>query len=344
MATLAAASGAALSPDNQTLATIGDDSRVTTLWTYSDRTHLTKLGDVHGYGPPAFSPDGRLLATSDDLESTVLWNITNPANPTEVKVFPAAPPVLFSADSRLLASKGGVLWNIADPSHPTQWNYSLGDVTAEAISADRRTLVTLGSDTSGTDQPADLNKPGVHLWDITDPAHPAHLSFIGGPGTRAVLATDGVTLVTGDPNGVTVWDITDRAHPRVESAPLAGHFNTFGIGLALHTETQMLAVAGERDQGPSLWDLTGRTHPGRLPGPDSGDTATFSRNGRTLVTSVEPTHNGSPSVTLWDLTALQNLRQNFITIACQITEGGLNQQEWASFAPAVDYRPTCPNG
>jgi WD40 repeat protein len=119
--------GVAFSPDGRTVAVINPNLEI---WSVADPAHPRRLGyskgDIVTGADPAFSPNGRVLATSGQ-QNVILWNVTDPEpRPAQIAVLSAyssgVSAVLFSPDGHLLASGYDdgtvVLWNTADPAAP----------------------------------------------------------------------------------------------------------------------------------------------------------------------------------------------------------------------------------
>jgi WD40 repeat protein len=109
------------------------------LWNLADRSHPDRVdaftvarsandGKVHA---AAFSPDGRLIATTGDPGTAVLWDVSDASRLTRAATLGIAKwyesivyALAFAPGGRLLATgrndKTVVLWEISDPWHPTR--------------------------------------------------------------------------------------------------------------------------------------------------------------------------------------------------------------------------------
>ncbi len=229
----------AFSPDGRLLATNSDSG-------VGPYPHPVSLGTVqlwdvatrHSTGPPinavgnsahvavltglAFSPDGKMLATSGTDRMARLWNVA-----TRHQVGPPidipgkalnAGPVAFSPKGTLLATGGGDgtvrLWNVAthDQVGPpiNVASVPVGVVTV-AFSPDGRLLVTESGD--GT----------VQLWDVAT-HHQAGppisvISEGGGPGLVS-FSPDGMLLATAGRDGIQLWNVatSEQAGPPMEAS------------------------------------------------------------------------------------------------------------------------------
>ncbi len=213
--------GVALSPDGRTVVTINPSLE---MWDVADRAHPRRLaytsGDIATGADPAFSPDGRVLATAGG-GGGILWNVADPARPAKIVDLPGpggVGAIQFSPDGRMLASSYGgtvALWNIAGPARATRiatLTHQDSDVSALSFSPDGHLLASVSE--RGT----------VALWDIADPARATPLATLTipppawpnqpGPDVAVSFSPDGHLLASASDGGtVVLWNIADPAHP-----------------------------------------------------------------------------------------------------------------------------------
>jgi WD40 repeat protein len=129
---------------------------------------------------------------------------------------------------------------------------------------------------------------------VTDPAHPARLGTIPGPG--GAFFPDGRTFVARDEDATTLWDVRDPARP-VRLAIVAG-----GGEEPLSPDGAVLATG--TDAGTVLWNVTDPAHPRRIgvldgtadpADPGSVARPTFAPDSRTAATG-----RGDGGVDLFD--------------------------------------------
>jgi len=260
------------SADGRTVALLNTNLEI---WSVADPARPRRLGysmgDTAG-GPPAFSPDGRTLATGGNGGTGILWNVTDPTpRPAEIATLPdvhaAEGAFAFFPDGRTLATgyDNGtvVLWNIARPAHITR-------VSTLAIRADGPHGLSISPD-GHLLAAASTTSPGtVALWDVADPARPARIAVLTGAAGQAggisalSFSPDGHLLATASNNGTVVLrDVTRPAAPAV-------------------TATLRFTVPA--------WRFAGQATP-----PDVE--FAFSADGRTLTAIA-----GTAQVTRWDVT------------------------------------------
>ena len=303
--------GVTFSPDGTILASADSDGTVR-LWNPATGKPIGKpIGSPSPPGTPgpmstvAFSPDGKMLATTDN-NTVLLWN---PATGRLIRSFsPGNDPdgilaVAFSPDGRILATAANAgavrLWNpatgkpIGSPLQTVSPDDS--DVTGVAFSPDGKTLATASNDIS-----QETSTAVVRVWDL------ATRQPIGAP-----LQTDsanGVTGVAFSPDGTMLasadGDGTVRLSSPATGKPIGSPFQTVtqsGVsGVAFSPDGTMLASAGN-DGTVRLWNpATGKPVGAPLKtGAQHGVAAVaFSPDGKTLATAGNTDTEGT--VRLWN--------------------------------------------
>jgi WD40 repeat protein len=279
-----AASGAAFSPDGQTLAVAGEHSTV--LWDVAGKTRNRSLpghqGPVQGL---AFSPDGRLLASGGWDGRVVVWDLHGGGHPTVVTDQPG--PVFSVAFSR----DGTLAWGGADKKvsrsrwDGTRWRPlpplpgHQGPVLSVAFSPDGTRLAAGGGDGS------------VLVWDTLRPARArtltmGDLAWV----TSIAFSPDGATLASArNDHTIILWDVRS-GFPR--RPPLTSHTDQVA-SVAFSPDGSTLASGGG-DRLVILWDARGSDM--LLGHRDLVTTVAFSRDGTMLASG-----GMDGKIVIWDV-------------------------------------------
>ena len=118
--------------------------------------------------------------------------------------------VALSPDGRTVVTINTRLemWDVADRAHPRRLAYTRGDIAIgadPAFAPDGRVLATAGPG-------------GGILWNVADPARPAKIVDLPGPGGVGAVGAvqfspDGRILASSYGGTVALWNIADPAHP-----------------------------------------------------------------------------------------------------------------------------------
>jgi WD40 repeat protein len=355
----------AISPDNRILAT-GSVDQTAILWNISDPERPARLARLTGFGGDVtaltFSPDGKTLVTGSDDSRMVLWDVSDPAHPQEVASVTCPggfTSVAFSRGGTLLVAGGypvaqgqpnllaagwAALWRVSGHDRPSQLVSfkNVGTLSGPALSPDGKILV-LPDSVAGA------------VWNVTDPAHPVRLPDPDDslPVTDELNFSD---MTTFSPDGTPVattatsnsgsigaadaelWSFSEPAHAK-PLVTLSGPKQAID-SLAFHPSGNLLAAASD-DSTTAVWDVADRAQSFEVErlsaDTDSVNDAVFSPNGRLLV-------SGSSDFTtvIWDLAKLPSIAADPVTMACQITGGGMTPAQWASQASGIPYQRSCP--
>lgn len=203
---------AAFSADGTLLAT-GWGVYDVRLWLVADPHHPVG-GHVFSYEDYfAFSPTAPLLVVGGLFTAPVqVWNVRNQDRPTHITTLSGPSDLVsdlaFSPDGRTVAGEyttATELWDIGDPSHPRTLSTLAGYVGGDAVAfgPDGDTLAT------GEQSPSPGGTPSgtTHLWDITDPRHPAVYATIDS-GPVMTFGPAGEFITAGYGTTVDIWPAT----------------------------------------------------------------------------------------------------------------------------------------
>jgi WD40 repeat protein len=302
----AASADSALSPDGHLLATsAGSENTGIQLWQIQSQHGAVPLGSPlpgHDVVPQTFAwtNDGKTLITGDVKGRVVLQDTTDPRDPHV----------------------------LAYLNHP-------GGLRAVLVSANRRTLATLGIDGSAI------------VWDISDLRHPRQQHQIPSTGqagsyrSSAALSADGRFLAMGQAAGtLTLWDLQDLNRPtRLTSRATQ---NIGPVSAVTFSADGTVLASANTDGAIQLWDLSDRNNPRQIGPTRYGNqilvvSLAFLPGERTLAVQT------ITEISLLDVSMIPGIRRNAVALACQRLGGqGLDHESWSLYAPGLDYRNTCP--
>jgi WD40 repeat protein/energy-coupling factor transporter ATP-binding protein EcfA2 len=207
-------------------------------------------------------------------------------------------PVVFSPTGKFVATASEdetvKLWSVADGSLISTLSHD-DEVTAAAFSPEDQTVFASGSG------------PAVHLWDLSNPAHPRPIGAPLQGHEEAIVSLAFCSgrhlLVAGDEGGeVWIWNLTDVAHPVLVGQPLEGNPDAVD-SVACSAQGRLLAVAGTGLV--KLWSLEVAENPVPIDQLVAGhgesiNAVTFSPDGRTMAAAGD-----DGDVIFWDVKGTQ---------------------------------------
>lgn len=261
----------AFSSDNKTLALTPHEVNEIQLWDITRNHQQTHERHDEQVESIAFSPDGKILASTSQDHTIQLWDITGSRQQTLKVHHTEVISITFSPDGKILASgtsTGDVwLWDIATGNHLQSLKGQGSQVTSIAFSPDGRMLAS------------PLNRGKIQLWDIMN-KHRRTFKTESMLVLCVAFSPDSKTLASASFKGlVELWDIATGSHKQI-SKDFVSH-------MAFSPNGKMLALAAS-DGSIKLWDIATQSYQqvfkgdGKLTG-----SITFSPDSRYLTTEYD---------------------------------------------------------
>ena len=254
------------------------------LWSLCrDGSRQTLRGHTGEVTAVAFSPDGKILATSGSDRAVRLWDIGLQRQVKHLGITSGS--VAFAPDGKTLAIAGGGdrsihLWDVAAKCERASLSHR-ADAEAVAFSPDGKLLASCSWDQT------------VRIWDVATQKEVDGLAGHTGPVLCVVFSPDGKTLAYGGlDTTVRLWDVAGRCAITV----FRGHTD-WVRSLSFSPDGKTLASASD-DTTVRLWDTAALLPLKTLRGAGTNLTSVaFSPDGKALATG-----GGEGTVRVWDAT------------------------------------------
>jgi WD40 repeat protein/serine/threonine protein kinase/DNA-binding SARP family transcriptional activator len=250
--------GLAVSPDGRRFVTSGSDpgDSTATVWdAKSGKELLTLTGPDVGPMAVAFSPDGRLIATTHNDGTVRLWDAVTGKELDVLRGHkgPVSQPA-FSRDGRWLVTGGEDrtvrVWDVAARAQEMTLTGHTDLTASAAFSPDGSRLASASMD--GT----------ARIWDLTTGGTPVTITRHEWAVRDVAFSPDGTQIATASSDGfVRFWNARSGAHVRTFAGPVpfdAVDYSPDGTRIAA-VGTDGIARVWNADTGRELLTLAGHT-------------------------------------------------------------------------------------
>ncbi|MFD6989350.1 hypothetical protein [Streptomyces sp. NPDC059943] len=320
-----------ISPDGSLLAT-GGGWEIVELWDFTDPLKPKQIATLRGHTKwvrsLSFAPDGKALVTGDAGGDLLFWDLTDPTRPRMAATVNRPQPItslaFLSGHRTLLVTDdtdSNTVWNAEDLAHPRQEKaISNAGLTVPSLISPDGSLFAL------------MTKTGTALWNGKAATKPVDLPWSN---SSAAFAPDSRMLATGSHDEtLLLWDIRDPGHPREIARSTE---KEVGLLTGFHPRGNLLA--GIVDGDIALWSLGERGQPHQ-----AARLTQLARNAHIagFTPSGHLLGSDGTNVLLWDLKDLPEISADTIGRACALSDGGLTEEEWEQYVPALPFQQTCP--
>jgi len=273
----------AVSPDDKTIASVGQNSGAITLWD-ADTGHLVRrlVGHDGRVRSARFHPDGKRLFSSGEDGTVKIWNLSTGETLKSVLIFDDGKTrgvnglhVSPAGDKFLtFAPDGMFFWDAENGKRLGGPRIEADDIAGASFSPNGKMLATRHKDSM------------VRVWRMSDGTEIHALKHDNGRVHCVAFRPDGRELATGgDHESVQLWDLAtgeSRASFNTHSDPHQLVYSSCGRTLAVRPSYAAVVQLFELPSGRQKLQLAG--HAGWTSG------VAFSRDGKTLITA---SHDGS---------------------------------------------------
>lgn len=234
---------------NQDIAYLADDVLGLTVVNVRDPRQMTWLGSNNKFGPARqlSAQDGHILVRGE-RDRLALLDITQPGQPRLISMFDAgsaARSAQYFGDVTLVVDDQGLRWWHTRNAQMPAMN-SAGSNLGGSRRVEIRDNIAYVADWFS----------GLHLYDISNPLAPRHLSGLHTPGSaKGVLLMDNYAFVGDDDHGLQVVDISNAGAPR-----LLASLPTTGLAYTMRRAGNLLYLADHRG-GWNIIDITRPAEP-----------------------------------------------------------------------------------